>query len=101
MSTCDIAVTRGVTIKSCAHCARVAADGRVAAGVDDCSVVVAVAGGHLVHGQGAGLVAGDARCAAQRLYCLEVLDENVDVFHLDGGEGEGDGELRGGVTRSK
>ena len=81
--------------------ARVAADRGVAAGVVDLAVVVAVACSHLVHGQRARLVAGDARCAAQRLDCLEVLDENVDVLHLDGGEGEGDGELRGGVTRSK
>ena len=80
---------------------RVAAYRCTAACVVNFVVVVAVACSHLVHSQGAGLVAGDARCAAQRLDCLEVLDENVDVFHLDGGEGEGDGELRGGVTRSK
>ena len=80
--------------------ARGAADGRVPAGVVDCSVVVAVAGGHLVHGQRAGLVACDARRAAQSLYCLQVLDEHVDVLHLDGGEGEGDGKLQSGVTRS-
>ena len=56
-------------------------------------VVVAVAGSHLVHGQRAGLVAGDARRAAQRLYCLQVLDEHVAAFHLNGCKAQGYCEL--------
>ncbi len=73
--------------------ARVAADGRLPACVVDCSVVIAVTGGHLVHGQRSCFVAGDARGAAERLDCLEVLDENVNVLHLHGSQCEGHREL--------
>ena len=81
--------------------ARVAADRGVAAGVVDLAVVVAVACGHLVHGKRARLVAGDTSCAAQRLDSLEVLDENIDVFHLDGSEGQGNRELRHDVREMR
>jgi hypothetical protein len=77
----------------------VAADRGVAAGVVDLAVVVAVARGHLVHGKRARLVAGDARCAAQRLNGLEVLDENIHVFHFDGCEGQSHRELTRRVRR--
>ena len=77
----------------CGGSARVAADGRVAARVVDLGVVVAVAGRHFVHGERAGLVAGNAGGAAQCLDGLQVLDEHVDILHLDGSEGESDGEL--------
>ena len=74
--------------------ARVAADGRVAAGVVDCAVVVAVARGHLVHSQRARFVTGDAGGAAQSLNGLKILDEHVDFLHLEGSERQGNGELR-------
>ncbi len=60
----------------------------------DLAVVQAVAGCHLVHRQRASLVACNARGAAQRFNGLQVLDQHVDVLHFDGGEGEGNGELK-------
>jgi hypothetical protein len=81
--------------------ARVAADRGVAAGVVDLAVVVAVACSHLVHGKRARLVAGDTSCAAQRLDSLEVLDENIDVFHLDGCEGQSHRELQHDVREMR
>ena len=73
---------------------RVAADRSVATGVTDFAVVVAVACGHLIHGQRACFIAGNASRAAQRLNRLEVLDENIDIFHLDGSESQSNSELQ-------
>jgi hypothetical protein len=75
------------------HHEPVATDRCITACVEDFAIVVAVTGRHLVLGQRARLVAGDASGAAQRFNSFKVLHKNIHVLHLDSGEGQCDGEL--------